>query len=155
MSRSHVYETWFPFNVSVIATNRSCLLAQTLLRFAGFHKQPSFGLLRGLLYWEACKSLSIDLKITTFRKSSVFFVFSIARNRKSFFFALLVSIGHSHSIHRGAGLAKVQHVRLCCESQAFVAKAGTDCDHWCLYIVRHRAPLCVLLTHVWKPVYNI
>ena len=49
---------WFPLNVSVIATNWSCLLARTLLRFAGFHKQPSFGLLRGLLYLEACKSRS-------------------------------------------------------------------------------------------------
>ena len=51
-------EAWFPLNVSVIATNRSCLLAVTLLRFAGFHRQPSFGLLRGLLYLEACKSCS-------------------------------------------------------------------------------------------------
>ena len=48
----------FPLNVSVIATNRSCLLARTPLRFASFHKQPSFGLLRGLLYLEACKSRS-------------------------------------------------------------------------------------------------
>ena len=44
----------FPLNVSVIATNRSCLLARTLLRFAGSHKQPSFDLLQGLLYLEAC-----------------------------------------------------------------------------------------------------
>ena len=40
----------------LIATNQSCLLARTLLRFAGFHKRPSFGILRGLLYLEACKS---------------------------------------------------------------------------------------------------
>ena len=36
-------------------------------------------------------------------------------------------------------------------SQAFVAKAVIACDHWCPYILRHRALLCVLLTHVWKP----
>ena len=41
-------KAWFPLNVSVIATNRNCLLGQTLLRFAGFHMQPSFGFLRGL-----------------------------------------------------------------------------------------------------------
>ena len=34
-------KAWFPLNVSVLATNQSCLLMQTLLRFAGFHKQPS------------------------------------------------------------------------------------------------------------------
>ena len=48
------FYAWFPLNVSVIATNQSCLLA----RFAGFYRQPSFGLLRGLLYLEACKSRS-------------------------------------------------------------------------------------------------
>ena len=45
-------KAWFPLNVSVIATNRSCLLARTLLGFAGF------GLLQGLLYLEACKPRS-------------------------------------------------------------------------------------------------
>ena len=51
-------KAWFPLNVSVIATNRSCLLARTLLHFAGFHRQPSFDLLRGRLYLEACKPRS-------------------------------------------------------------------------------------------------
>ena len=36
-------EAWFPLNVSMLATNQSCLL----LHFVGFHKQPSLGLLRG------------------------------------------------------------------------------------------------------------
>ena len=36
-------------------------------------------------------------------------------------------------------------------SPVFVAKAVIACEHWCPYIVRHRAPLCILLTHVWKP----
>ena len=36
-------------------------------------------------------------------------------------------------------------------SQAFVAKAVIACVHRCPYIVRRRALLCVLLTHVWKP----
>ena len=49
---------------------------RTLLRFAGFHRQPSSGLLRGLLYLEVCKSRSasgIELEITTFRKSLLYF----------------------------------------------------------------------------------
>ena len=33
-------------------------------------------------------------------------------------------------------------------TQAFVAKAEIACEHWCLYIERHRALLRVLLTHV-------
>ena len=73
----HFPKAWFPLNVSVIATNRSCLLARTLLRFAGFHKQPSFGLLRGLLYLEVCKSRSasgIQSEITTFRKVVIIFL---------------------------------------------------------------------------------
>ena len=40
-----IFKTWFPLNVSVIATNRSCLLARTLLRFGGFHWQPLLDLL--------------------------------------------------------------------------------------------------------------
>ena len=51
-------KAWFLLNVSVIAANRSCLLARTLLRFAGFHKHPLFGLLQALLYLEVFKSQS-------------------------------------------------------------------------------------------------
>ena len=41
--RSYVEsKAWFPLNVSVIATNLSCLLTRTLLRFAGFLRKPSF-----------------------------------------------------------------------------------------------------------------
>ena len=40
----------------MLATNQSCLLVRTLFRFAGFHRQPSLGLLRDLLYLEVCKS---------------------------------------------------------------------------------------------------
>ena len=43
-------KAWFPLNVSVLATDRSCLLARTSLRWAGFHRQASQGLLRGLLH---------------------------------------------------------------------------------------------------------
>ena len=42
-------KAWYPLNVSVLATDRSCLLARTSLRWAGFHRQASQGLLRGLL----------------------------------------------------------------------------------------------------------
>ena len=41
-------KAWFPLNVSVLATDRSCLLARTSLRCPGFHRQASQGLLRGL-----------------------------------------------------------------------------------------------------------
>ena len=64
--------------VSVLATNRSCLLVRTLLHFAGFHRQPSSALLRGLLYLQVCKSCiasGIELKIMTFRMSSLYFLF--------------------------------------------------------------------------------
>ena len=52
------HKAWFPLNVSVLATIQSCFLVRTLLRLAGFHRQPSSGLLRGLLYLEVCKSRS-------------------------------------------------------------------------------------------------
>ena len=44
-------------------------------------------------------------------------------------------------------LAKIQHVRLCCEHAGFCCK-GWNCL-WALVSI-HPAPLCVLLTHVWK-----
>ena len=34
-------------------------------------------------------------------------------------------------------------------SQAFVVKAVIICVYCCSYIVKHRAPLCVLLTHMY------
>ena len=55
----------------VLPKNRSCLLVRTFLCFAGFHRQPSSGLLRGLLYLEVCKlrsAFSSELEITTFQK---------------------------------------------------------------------------------------
>ena len=70
------------------------------------------------------------------------------------FFGLLVSIGHSHSISRQRPRKPSQKFNMCnfvASSQAFVAKGGIASDHWCPYIMRHRVPLCVLLTHVWKP----
>ena len=76
-------------------------------------------------------------------------------DRKSFLCpALLVSIGHSHSISRHRPRNPSQKFNMCdliASSQDFVAKVGIACEHWCPYIVRHRAPLCVLLTHAWKP----
>ena len=73
-----IAKAWFPLNISVFATNRSCLLVRTLVRSAGFHRQPLLGLLRALLYLEVCYSRSasgIELEITTFRKSLVYFLF--------------------------------------------------------------------------------
>ena len=92
----------------MVATNQSCLLVRTLLHFAGFHRQPLLGLLRGLLYLEVCESCSassIELKIITFGKLLLFFVFNLAsffsKNRKSFLCpALSVPKSHSISGHR-------------------------------------------------------
>ena len=111
----------------MIATNRSCLLARTLLRFAGFYKQPSFGVLRGLLCLEAYKlhiAFVIQSEITTFRKSSLFFVFGFALFFQSteniFFLALLVSIDHSHSISQHKPSQKFNMCDFVVSSQAFV-----------------------------------
>ena len=74
------------------------------------------------------------------------------------FLALLDSIDHSHSISRQRPRKPSQIFNMCdsvASLQAFVAKAGIDCDHRCSYVVKHRAPLCVLLTRVWKPGLNI
>ena len=144
-------KAWFPLNVLMIATNRSCLLTRTLLRFAGFHRQPSFGLLRGLWYMEACKSRSASgvwSEITTFRNSLLWFLILallfFSEDGKSFLFlALLVSIDHSHSISRHRPRKPSQKFNMCdfvATSQAFVAKAVIVCVHWCPYILRHWAP---------------
>ena len=108
---SHVklaLKAWFPLNVSVIATNRSCLLARTLLRFAGFHRHLSVGTLRGLLYLEACKSRSasgISSEISTFRKSSLFFLFLALLfffGGQNIFFPCVVGFYRSQSQHIAA-----------------------------------------------------
>ena len=73
-----------------------------------------------------------------------------SKNKKSFLFlALLVSIDHSHSIsrHRLRKLSKSST----CATLLRGCRLLFACDHWCPNIVRHRALLCVLLTHVWKP----
>ena len=67
------------------------------------------------------------------------------------FLALLVSIDHSHSISRHKPSQKFNMCDFVARSQAFVVKAVIACDYWCPYIVKHRALLCVQLTHVWKP----
>ena len=41
-----------------------------------------------------------------------------------------------------------QKFNIVASSEAFVAKAGIDCDHWCPYVVRHIALLCLQLEHV-------
>ena len=142
---SHVklaLKAWFPLNVSVIATNRSCLLARTLLRFAGFHRHLSVGTLRGLLYLEACKSRSasgISSEISTFRKSSLFFLFLALLfffgGQKIFVVSCMVGFYRSQHIAAQASqaLAKVQHVRHCCEVAGFCCeqkqqKPATACD---------------------------
>ena len=92
----------------MFATYWSCLLVRMLLRFAGFHRQRSSGLFRGLLCLEVFKSRSasgIELVIKTFRKLLVyFFVFSFAlfiRGQKIFYCSVFsVLTGNSRSMSR-------------------------------------------------------
>ena len=132
----------------MLATNQSCLLVRTLLHFAGFHRQPLLGLLRGLLYLEVCESRSassIELKIITFGKWLLPFVFNLAsffsKNRKSFLCpALSVPKSHSISGHRPRiPSQKFNTYDFVASTQVFVAKAGIACEHWCPYIQRRCA----------------
>ena len=118
---------------------------QMLLHFAGFHRQPSSGLLRGLLYLEVCKSCSasgIELKITTFRQSLYFFlvlsfVLFVSEDRKNRFVSCVVGSHRSKLQHIVAQTS--QKFNMCdfvASRHAFIAKAGIACDHWCPYIER-------------------
>ena len=67
----------------------------------------------------------------------------------------VISSRRSQSQHIAAEAS--QKFNMCdffASTQAFVAKAGIVCEWWCSYIERHRVPLYVLLTHVWKPVFK-
>ena len=108
-----------------------------LVRFVGFHRQPSLGLLRGLLYLEVCESRSafgIELKITTFRKWLLYFlVFILALffgGQKVVFVSWVIGFHKLQSQHIAAQalhpLAKVPHMRLCCEHAGFCCE-GWDC----------------------------
>ena len=92
----------------------------------GNHRQVYYE--RGLLCLKVCKLRSasgIELEIMTFRKSLLrFFVLSIAlffRGQKIFRYRF-----PQVTAYRGTGLAKVQHVRLCCEHAGFYCE-GLDC----------------------------
>ena len=92
----------------------------------------------------------------TFRKSLLyFFVLSFAlffRRAENLFLSCVIGSHRSQSQHIAAQAS--QKFNMCdfvASTHAFIAKAGIACEHWCPYIVKHRAPLCVLLTHVWKP----
>ena len=141
---------WFLLEVSVLATNRSCLFVQTLLCFAGFHRQLSSGLLQGLLYLEVCKPRSasgIELEIMTFRKSMlIFFWFELcsffSKNRNYFCVLSYRFPQVTVTAYPGTSLAKVQHVQLCCEH------AGFYCESWdCLWalVSIHRETLSTVV----------
>ena len=113
--------------------NRSWLLVWTLLCFAGFHKQPSSAFLRGLLYLEVCKSCiayGIELEIMTFRRSSLYFLFCallyFSEDKKYFCILHYWFSQATVTAYHSTGLAKVQHVRLCCEHVGFCCKCW-DC----------------------------
>ena len=102
--------TRFSFNVSVLATNRSCLLVLMLLRFAGFHRQPLSGLLRGLLYLEVRESRSasgIELKKHDIPKVVViYFVlrFALFFGRQKIFLCSALSVP---TAYRGTSSRKI------------------------------------------------
>ena len=101
---------------------------------------------------EVCKSHSasgIELKIYDYPKVVVlFFCFELC----SFFFSQVRKSCTHRSQHIAAqALQKFNRCDFAASTQAFIVKAGTACEHWCPYIERRRALLCVLLTHVWKP----
>ena len=117
---------------------------RTLLRFVGFHRPPSSGLLRGLLYLEVCKSRStsgIELEITTFQKSLLYFVlrFSLFFQRTENLFASCIIGSHrSQSQHIAAQAS--QRFHLCdfvASTHAFIAKARIACEQWCSYIEKY------------------
>ena len=126
-----VFKAWFPLNVSVFTTNRSCLLVQKLLRFSGFHRQLSSGLLRGVLYLNVCNSRSasgIELKITTFGKSLLqFFCFELSsffRRTENLFVTCVIGSLRSQSQHISAqALQKFNLCNFAASTQAFIVKA--------------------------------
>ena len=85
------------------------------------------------------------------------FVFFFGR-QKIFFVSCVIGfyrLQAQHIVaHASHSLAKVQHVRLYCEHAGFCCEGWDCCEHWSPYIERHRAPLCVLLTHVWRPAFS-
>ena len=120
---------WFPINVSVLATNWSCVLVRTLLHFAGFHRLPSLCLLQVFfLYMEVCISPSasgIEVETTTFWKSLLYSLFLalLFFQKTKIFVCCIIGSHRSQSQHISAqashSLAKVQHVQLCFEHTGF------------------------------------
>ena len=52
--RCECCKAWFPLNASILATKSELFArANAVVFFSGFHRRPSFGLLRGPLYLEA------------------------------------------------------------------------------------------------------
>ena len=133
-----------------------------LLRFAGFYSNHLLVYCKVFCIWSHVNRIVhpvFNQKQRLSESRRYLFCFCLcsffSEETKSFLFlALLVSIDHNHSISRHRPRKPSQKFNMCdfvATSQAFVAKAVIAWDHWCPYIVRHRALLCVLLTHVWKP----
>ena len=75
-----------------------------ILRFDGFHRQPSLGVLRCLLYLEVCESRSapgIESEITTFRKSLLALLIFFG-GQKIFFVSCGIGSYRSQSQHIAA-----------------------------------------------------
>ena len=133
---SHVklaLKAWFPLNVSVIATNRSCLLARTLLRFAGFHiDNHRLVYCKVFCIWRHVNRVAHPVFHQKYRLSEsrrysfCFWLCSFFSEYRKYFFSCVVGFYRPQSQHIAAqALAKVQHVRFCCDLAGFCCEG---CD---------------------------
>ena len=122
----------------MLATYRSCLLMQKLLRFAGFHRQPSLSLLRGLLYLKVCKSKVVDI-----------FCFQLCLfcgGQKIIFVPCIIHSHRSQHIMAQAShpLSKVYHVQLILRARRLLLQRLVLRVHWFpSYVVVHTANTCI------------
>ena len=115
-----------------------------LLRFASFHRQVSH--------------ISSSVMFFAFFANVFPGLAFFPEGRKLFLYpAFSVSIGCSHKISRHKPRIPSEKFNVCyshASTQASIAKVGFVCEHWYPYFRRHQAPLRVLLTQVWKPVFD-
>ena len=70
---------------------------------------------------------------------------SIFRRTKNIFVSCIIGSHRPQSQHITAqALQKFSVCDFVTSTEAFIAKVGIACEHWCPYIERHRTPLCIL-----------
>ena len=82
---------------------------------------------------KSCSASGIELEITTYRKSLLYFLFQVlhifSEDRKSFLCpALLISAGHSHSTSRNRLRNSSTGATVVASTHAFIVKAGIACE---------------------------